>query len=133
MAPGTVVWSLEPRDVRVDCTGAPWLVGCGDAPSYGPFGMNLADVVSCLGRYRPSCAVLGEAVDHYNKGLAAVLDTGAPYLTEPGFAVLVETAATGPVGTCVGEPEQWSAVRPEGFAILVRLGLMNLRALGSGS
>jgi hypothetical protein len=133
IAPGTVVWSIEPRDLRVDDTGAPWLVACGDAPSYGPFGMNLADVVSRLGRYKPTCAVLRDAVDHYNKGLTAVLDAGAPYLTEPKFAVLTEMAATGPVGNYVGEPEQWAAVRPEGFAMLVRLGLMNLRALGNAS
>ncbi|WP_331769344.1 hypothetical protein OG948_36810 (plasmid) [Embleya sp. NBC_00888] len=49
----TVVWSMGPVDMRVEESGIPCLLGCGMAPAYGPFGANLADLVTLLGRHEP--------------------------------------------------------------------------------
>ncbi|MFI6982811.1 hypothetical protein ACIBSV_29980 [Embleya sp. NPDC050154] len=129
----TVVWSMGPMDMRVEESGIPWLLGCGMVPAYGPFGANLADVVTLLGRHELTCDALREAVRHYNKGLTAVLGDGAPYLTEGRFAVLLEMAATGPVASDACASERWTALRPDGFNVLVLLGLTNLPTPGGPS
>ncbi|WP_406292232.1 hypothetical protein [Embleya sp. NBC_00896] len=123
----TVVWSMGPDDVRIDVdTSEPWLLGCGAAPSYGPFGANLADVFTRLGRHKLPVDALTEAVGHYNEGLRSVLGDRAPHLGVSRFAVLMEVAATGPVGSEAPEPEQWALVRPEQFDVLVPLGLRQM-------
>ncbi|MGC0418602.1 hypothetical protein [Embleya sp. AB8] len=130
----TVVWSMEPGHVRIDAeTGDPWLLGCGVAPSHGPFGANLADVVSRLGHHRLTYPALREAVTHYNRGLTTVLGDAAPHLSPAKFAVLLEAAATGPVGSEAGETAHWAVVRPYEFEILVPLGLKHMSATGEPS
>ncbi|MFI6978926.1 hypothetical protein ACIBSV_10040 [Embleya sp. NPDC050154] len=126
---GTVVWSMGPDDVRVDPeTGDTWLLGCGAEPTHGPFGANLADIVSRLGHHRLEHRTLHGLSTHYNRGLVRALGGMAPHLSPAVFAVLVETAATGPVGSEAPESERWAAVRPDEFEVLVPLGLKHLSA-----
>lgn len=79
-----------------------------------------------LGRHKLPVDALTEAVGHYNEGLRSVLGDRAPHLGVSRFAVLMEVAATGPVGSEAPEPEQWALVRPEQFDVLVPLGLRQM-------
>lgn len=123
----TVVWGLAHDDVRLQPGAAVvWLIGCCEEPSYGPYGANLADLVCSLGTGLTQDA-LSSVVADYNHGVGVGLgDTNPRYLTLSQFAVFLEAAGSGPIGSRAADGETWAALRPAGMDVLVSSGIRDL-------